>query len=815
MKKNIIFSMCASLLFLASCDYNEDNFPGYDELAIPKDVQNVELSLADGDYKKVAGLESNIKLATDRVDPEGIDFVAALEAMGSNKYFTENAQASWYLPAYLESLYPYLNDGSKVTVAFNNAEKLPEYLTDFNGISAYELTTGDYKTVWGETVTASFLSPSTVSKIPAILKQAVENPADGDMRMVNYAYSETEPSIGGGGEIPNVYQKVSGMAAEGGNYVFVAPDKEGKLIPLGRLQDETKTYGYMAGTAVTVADGLISSDVSNYVLTVAPTATGYSLQRPDGKFIYLSGTYNTFNVGALPGTGGDWKFSQNADGTTSIVNVEKKKTVKLNEYNDSYSFGSYPPSSFGIYLNETMKASDGGFAFQDINLEGVTYAWKYDSQNGYWKAAAFANGVNNLTESWLVSTEIDLSGATAPSLSFDAAINYLNGNNRADFIEVKISTDYVDNVKSATWATLNAAWSEGKSWTFVNSGAIDLKDYVGKKARLAFVYKSTSACAPTVEIKNVSVSEPKAGYYADVYLYKEVPENEVEVAAAMMFASTRAVAKYNTSAVYRYDAASSTWKEYTTPDVTVAVLQPEDYAKMGATYVGKPGETLPIYLKNAYPYAQADLTVAVVYYSNSSQAISATEFIYDGATWTETANVMPKTMLFIKAKGVWNEAKVYYSSTFIGEDGGCTIQDVDLGTKDYVWILDAKYGWKATGYLGGNKVTESWLIIPTEINLKEAMSPVLRFEGAAGYLYGAKAEDYISVCVSTDYTNDVTTATWDKVEFATWPDSFTFITMEANLSKYNGQNIRIAIKYTSDTACASTWEVKNFSLQEE
>jgi len=33
-------------------------------------------------------------------------------------------------------------------------------------------------------------------------------------------------------------------------------------------------------------------------------------------------------------------------------------------------------------------------------------------------------------------------------------------------------------------------------------------------------------------------------------------------------------AKYNTSAVYRYDAATSTWKEYTTPDVTVAVLQP-------------------------------------------------------------------------------------------------------------------------------------------------------------------------------------------------------------------------------------------------
>lgn len=90
--------------------------------------------------------------------------------------------------------------------------------------------------------------------------------------------------------------------------------------------------------------------------------------------------------------------------------------------------------------------------------------------------------------------------------------------------KLKISADYVDNVTTATWTTLNAEWSEGKSWTFVNSGKIDLKDYVGKKVRLAFAYKSTSECAPTIEVKNVSVTEPKDGYYADVYLYKEVPE---------------------------------------------------------------------------------------------------------------------------------------------------------------------------------------------------------------------------------------------------------------------------------------------------
>lgn len=157
------------------------------------------------------------------------------------------------------------------------------------------------------------------------------------------------------------------------------------------------------------------------------------------------------------------------------MNVEKKKTVKLNEYNGSYSYGCYPPSTFGIYLNASMKGSDGDFTFQNIKLEGVTYAWKYDSQNNYWKASAFAGGVNNPTESWLGFYRIDLSGATTPSLSFDAAINFLNGNNRADFIEAKISADYVDNVTTATWATLNATWSEGKNWTFVNSGAIEFE----------------------------------------------------------------------------------------------------------------------------------------------------------------------------------------------------------------------------------------------------------------------------------------------------------------------------------------------------
>ena len=31
MKKNLLYTLCASLLFFTGCDYNEDNFEGFDD----------------------------------------------------------------------------------------------------------------------------------------------------------------------------------------------------------------------------------------------------------------------------------------------------------------------------------------------------------------------------------------------------------------------------------------------------------------------------------------------------------------------------------------------------------------------------------------------------------------------------------------------------------------------------------------------------------------------------------------------------------------------------------------------------------------
>ena len=68
----------------------------------------------------------------------------------------------------------------------------------------------------------------------------------------------------------------------------------------------------------------------------------------------------------------------------------------------------------------------------------------------------------------MVSPIIDLAKAKAPLLKVDIAINFLNGNNRADFIELLASEDYVDDVATAEWKALNVPqWPEGKNWNYV------------------------------------------------------------------------------------------------------------------------------------------------------------------------------------------------------------------------------------------------------------------------------------------------------------------------------------------------------------
>ena len=140
------------------------------------------------------------------------------------------------------------------------------------------------------------------------------------------------------------------------------------------------------------------------------------------------------------------------------------------------------------------------FTIDNVNLPSeLSYVWSWDSQYGA-KASAFYNSTNYATESILISPEITLP-ADAQAATFSQALNYLNGNNRADFVNVVVREG-----SNGAWTVANvSAWPAGNGWGFVDNCTIDLTAYAGKTIQIGFKYTSSNSCAPTWEVKRLVV----------------------------------------------------------------------------------------------------------------------------------------------------------------------------------------------------------------------------------------------------------------------------------------------------------------------
>jgi hypothetical protein len=149
-------------------------------------------------------------------------------------------------------------------------------------------------------------------------------------------------------------------------------------------------------------------------------------------------------------------------------------------------------------LNVSFASGQGDFTIEDKELGSLTYVWKADTK-GYMKASAFVNNANNAAESWLISPAFSLKNATAPVMTFNNACNYVKEGTITDHIKVMVYDG--TNWTEATIASL----PDGASWTFVDS-TVDLKAFAGKEnVKVAFKYVSTTAVAPTWEIKTVTI----------------------------------------------------------------------------------------------------------------------------------------------------------------------------------------------------------------------------------------------------------------------------------------------------------------------
>lgn len=800
--KKYIFASMASLALLAAC--NDDYIDQFDIETGVTDVKTVTMTLAASDYATIAGNSANKEIAL-ALDPETETGLAALEEVGKKRYFTAEAPADLYLPAFLATKYPNADLTSKFTVTYNEYQAPATYMADFANIATYTLDSDDYETVWGDKVKASFLSPESLGKIPAILAENVEA-AEGDMMVVNYAFSETEPSIGGGAapaeptwtqvttipvrsagknwdfvnmgpidlsaykgmtvnvgfkytstdtagatwEVKNFkalsvpyldvvlfakqedgsFAKVAKKSAfaGAGEYVIAAVGADAEYYPFGRLA-EGKTYGYMYPKAIAVENGVIAADVAaDYVITLEATEAGFTMKNAIGQYLYQSGNYDSFNVTTEVGEAGyDWTIENLGSDLFAITNVEKGKSVKLNYYNGSYSFGSYAAEKVEgkTYAANSLCGDEGGFTVYDVNIGSLSYVWQNTAQYG-WKASAFVNNANNATETYLVSPAIEVEeGAALPYITIDEAFRYGAGD--ASDITVWISTDY-------------------------------------------------AAAAPVAKT------------------------------------ATRASVEANEAAIYRYNGTE--WALYTSKDAQVAVVKPGEFDS--ASKDATTADLLPMYLAKYYPYALEGEAVVVVYKEK------ATEYTKAAEGWIETPAYAPQTMTFTKdTDGITAKISVYLESSLLGTDGGFTTQDVKLtGGLSYVWTNTSSYGWKGTSFLNStNNPAESWLVSPA-LDFRKGTAPQMTFDEAINYIKDADKNVYCAVKISTDYKGDVTTATWTDLVLPTRADgaSWNFVNVGVvDLSAYVGNVARVAFVYyvPENSPVGPTWEFKNILVNEK
>lgn len=99
------------------------------------------------------------------------------------------------------------------------------------------------------------------------------------------------------------------------------------------------SYGYLSVTDAAAGDEIAMPAANAFTITEG--TGGYLIQDSYGRYLYMTGTYNSFNVmDSLPESGALWTISFDGDGLATITNVDMNKWV---QYDVEYgSFGSYP-----------------------------------------------------------------------------------------------------------------------------------------------------------------------------------------------------------------------------------------------------------------------------------------------------------------------------------------------------------------------------------------------------------------------------------------------------------------------------------------
>ncbi|MDE6207130.1 MAG: choice-of-anchor J domain-containing protein [Muribaculaceae bacterium] len=305
---------------------------------------------------------------------------------------------------------------------------------------------------------------------------------------------DTTSCIGFDGEAPEPTPEVE----PAGDGTAASPYNVAKALQVTTaMSSSDQQAAYVEGIITSISD--ISTDFGNATYAIADATGGATLGVYRGY--WLNGDKFTsadqLTVGAKVVVSGTLvNYMGNTPQFTTGSHIVT--------YNGEGGQGSEPaPVEGSLYsaLGEDEAALTTGWTIENVELGGAEYVWQWKEYNGkhYLNGSAFVNNTALTTEAYTVSPVIDLTGVTGCYFTFAHAAKFQT--TLRDLCGVCIREE-----GATAWTKLTIpVWPEAGSWTFAESGNVDIAAFDGKKVQIAFLYKSSSAGADTWEIKNLAV----------------------------------------------------------------------------------------------------------------------------------------------------------------------------------------------------------------------------------------------------------------------------------------------------------------------
>lgn len=325
-----------------------------------------------------------------------------------------------------------------------------------------------------------------------------------------------------------------------------------------------------------------------------------------------------------------------------------------------------------------------------------------------------------------------------------------------------------------------------------------------------------------IVLKHDFASSTTNMYILNDYAEVEPTTPVVSIAESLTEIGSIALRQYNSAQRIIVDGirVANTWAE--------AVAPTADVPKVSAPFFDVDGEqkSVDTYWNGATVTIGTSTPDATVYYTTNGDVPTTSSSTYSTPvqiTTTTTfkalavkasmdnSDVIEKTITIVAPA----TAALPYEELFDGSLGDWYAKSIE---GDQAWVASSyssgdytKFA-KISGYSGGNKANQDWLISPQVSTTADGYK--LTFASALGYSGPALALKY-----STDYDGiaDPTTATWtDITTAAAWPDGTTnFAWAESgDVIVEATAPVRFAFVYTSTTEGAATWEVANVKVAE-